>query len=161
MWIKKLYVKITFWLLSRSLKVVHKIDKEVEKFWSKIENSNSFAFIIEPKGPCLVVKREGEKIITTTSCKEQADILFIFKTINSAFSVFSAQKPTIRAYAENRILIKGDIGDIMWVMRIMDRVQFYLFPRFIAKRVIKKFPDWGLGKTLLKKFTFACRFVLG
>ncbi len=161
MWIKKLYIKITFWLLARTLKVVHKADKEVVKFWSKIENSNSFAFTIEPDGPCLMVKRVGEKIITKASCEEQADILFIFKTINSAFSVFSAQKPTIRAYAENRIKIKGDIGDIMWVMRIMDRVQFYLFPRFIAKRVTKKLPDWGLGKTLLKKLAFTFRFVLG
>jgi len=160
-YIKRIYVKITFWFLGRIFTFLHKIDPEVEKYWQKIENAQTFGFFIEPSGPCLLIERVNRKIKTSSKCIENADILFIFKTLNSAFEVFTAQKSTIRSYAENRILIKGDIGEVMWFMRIVDRVEFYLFPRFIAKKVIKKPPEMNFLTLALRRFLLILRFVLG
>ncbi|MEO0274421.1 MAG: hypothetical protein ABIM18_05025, partial [candidate division WOR-3 bacterium] len=83
---------------------------------------------------------EGEKVSYKTNCEENTDIQFIFKNLEAAFMVFTASISTIRAYAENRVSVKGDIGDVMYIMRILDRVQVYLFPRFIAERVVKRYP---------------------
>lgn len=160
-YIKRIYVKITFWLLGRVFTILHKIDPEVERYWQKIENSNSFGFFIEPSGPCLIIERQEGKIKTSSKCNENADILFIFKTLSSAFEVFTARKSTIRSYAENRILIKGDIGDVMWFIRIVERLEFYLFPRFIAKKVIKRLPDVNFSTLALRRFLLILRFVTG
>ncbi|MDI6850379.1 MAG: hypothetical protein QMD82_00350 [bacterium] len=159
--IKRIYVKIAFWLLGRIFTILHGIDPEVKKYWQKIKNSNSFGFLIEPSGPCLLIEKQNSKIKSALECSEKADILFIFKTLNSAFEVFTAQKSTISAYLENRILIKGDIGEVMWFMRIVDRLEFYLFPRIIARRVIKKLPEMGFLTLSIRRFLLLLRFITG
>lgn len=140
-WIKRVLVKVVFWILGRALRKAHRIDHDIAYYYSKVPSPLSFSFKVEPTGPCLAVYREGEKVSYKTHCEENADIQFIFKNLDAAFMVFTASKSTIRAYAENRVSVKGDIGDVMYIMRILDRVQVYLFPRFIAERVVKRYPE--------------------
>ncbi|MEO0272668.1 MAG: hypothetical protein ABIM30_06230 [candidate division WOR-3 bacterium] len=147
-WIKRWVVKVVFWILGRALRKAHRIDPDIAYYYSKVPSPLSFSFKVETTGPCLTVYREGEKVSYKTNCEENTAIQFIFKNLEAAFMVFTASTSTIRAYAENRVSVKGDIGDVMYIMRILDRVQVYLFPRFIAERVVKRYPEISPFKLL-------------
>ena len=45
-----------------------------------------------------------------------------------------------QAYAEHRFLLKGDIKDAMSFVRVIDRTEGYLFPKFITKGILKQIP---------------------
>jgi hypothetical protein len=140
-WLKKIVVKTVLMLLGRALKKAHKVDKDIAHYYEKLPENISFGFEVYPDGPCLSVFRTSDKITISCHCSDELDILFIFKNLEAAFMVFTTKKSTIRAYAENRISVKGDIGNVMYLMRIIDRIQVLLFPKFIAKRVVKGYPD--------------------
>ena len=71
---------------------------------------------------------------------EGEDLELRFKSIDSAFLVFTGMMGISRAYAEHRISVKGDIGDTMTLVRIIDIAEAYLFPRIMTRRILRSVP---------------------
>jgi len=159
--LKRFIIKIVFFILGRALKVIQKVDRDVSAYFQKLPDEISFGFKVNPNGPCLNIFSKQDKITYSTQCTQDTQILFSFKNLLSAFLVFTGQKSTIEAYAENRISVKGDIGDVMYIMRIMDRVQVLLFPKFIAKKVVKQYPDLGTFQILSRKIKLILGILFG
>ena len=70
------------------------------------------------------------------------------KNIESAVLIFTAQIGTPQGYAEHRMSIKGDIGQAMSLIRCLNIVQAYLFPKIISKRILKRVPNFTIKKHL-------------
>ena len=68
-------------------------------------------------------------------------MIIYLKNVDYTFLLMTSQKSTVQAFLESAAFVKGDVPIAMSLIRILDRVQFYLFPRIIAKRVIKRLPS--------------------
>ena len=87
---------------------------------------------------------------------EDPDILISFKSIDGAFLVFSGQIGITEAYAQHRFMVKGDIAEIMSIVRCIELAEVYLFPKIITKRILRRVPGKQLGS-----FRVYCHSLLG
>jgi hypothetical protein len=53
---------------------------------------------------------------------------------------------TPQGYAEHRMSVKGDLAKAMSLIRCLNLVEFYLFPGFIARRILKRLPAMNLRR---------------
>lgn len=59
-----------------------------------------------------------------------------FKSVETAWRMVTAKVSSSQAYARHDLLIKGEITKAMQMLRCIERVESYLFPKRIAKRVL-------------------------
>ena len=59
-----------------------------------------------------------------------------FKSVEAVWRMVTAKVSSSQAYARHDLLIKGEITKAMQMLRCIERVESYLFPRGIAKRVL-------------------------
>mgnify|MGYP002306801058 CR=1 FL=1 len=58
------------------------------------------------------------------------------KSVEAAWRMVTAKVSSSQAYARHDLLIKGEITKAMQMLRCIERVESYLFPKSIAKRVL-------------------------
>lgn len=68
------------------------------------------------------------------------DIHIVFKNEAMAFRVFTGRMGIAGAYAAHAFTLRGNINQTMGVVRIVDMVEGYLFPRFMTRRILKEVP---------------------
>ena len=68
------------------------------------------------------------------------DIHIVFKNETMAFRVFTGRMGIAGAYAAHAFTLRGNINQTMGVVRIVDMVEGYLFPRFMTRRILKEAP---------------------
>lgn len=68
------------------------------------------------------------------------DIHIVFKNEAMAFRVFTGRMGIAGAYAAHAFTLRGNINQTMGVVRIVDMVEGYLFPRFMTRRILKEAP---------------------
>lgn len=59
-----------------------------------------------------------------------------FKSVEAPWRMVTAKVSSSQAYARHDLLIKGEITKAMQMLRCIERVESYLFPKSIAKRVL-------------------------
>lgn len=87
----------------------------------------------------MIIKKEKNNIIKLKETKK-VDISIAFKSIDVAFLVLTGRLGVARAYAEHRFTLKGDIATAMGMVRCIELVESYLFPKFITKNILKEVP---------------------
>ena len=137
--LKKSVSKVVLFFLYRGFKVLYKKDSRVKKELDALEEG----FVLELKtcenGPSLMIKKENGSIVRLKD-GERVDISIAFKSIDVAFLVLTGRLGVAQAYAEHRFTLKGDIAVAMGVVRCVDLVEGYLFPRFMTRRILKEEP---------------------
>lgn len=68
------------------------------------------------------------------------DIHIVFKNEAMAFRVFTGRMGIAGAYAAHAFTLRGNINQTMGVVRIVDLVEGYLFPRFMTRHILKDIP---------------------
>ncbi|MHA1331045.1 MAG: hypothetical protein ACTSR2_08215, partial [Candidatus Hodarchaeales archaeon] len=133
-------VKMVLFTLGRSISSISCFDSTVK---SEIENwpdNTGIMFKVLPNGPSMSLVYRSKKLSYKKVPEEEASIIIYFKNLESAFMALTAQLSTIDAFMQHRNLLKGDPSIAMSLVRCLNIVQTYLFPRLIAKRVIKRVP---------------------
>ncbi|MCP4718205.1 MAG: hypothetical protein GY860_02005 [Desulfobacteraceae bacterium] len=59
------------------------------------------------------------------------------------------------------MIVSGDVPQACAAVRILDIVQVYLLPKFIAKLAIKRYPRWSLKRHTLDRAMVLIRTVTG
>jgi len=138
---KKYTVKIIFDILARVFSATSKFDESLQKEVSNWPEDLKIVLSVRGTNLFLGLKRtKSAKLIPTKITPEEADAHIMFKNIDSAFMLVTAQMGIPEAYAQKRFIVKGDISFSMSLIRCLNLVQAYLFPRFIARRVIRNIP---------------------
>jgi len=60
------------------------------------------------------------------------------KSVQAAWLLFSFQESTCRSEASGRLTARGDLSLVCTFIRLMDKVEILLLPKFIARRAVKK-----------------------
>ena len=139
-------------LLGKGICYAYKVDSRVKEDLDKIcgytekdgeSVANDFAvkIAINPIGPCMVFgKKDGKVFSNKCDFDEKADILLSFKGVNSAFKMFTGRLGLGDGYAQHRFTVNGDLYKVLGIVRIMNIVESYLFPKFIAKKLMNPVP---------------------
>lgn len=139
-----LFEKVILFFLYRGMKVLYKYDTRIHKEISEWPIGRTIVLAACEKGPKLCIRRVSWGIVRVSEIKDP-DILISFKSIDGAFLVFSGQIGTSQAYAQHRFLVKGDIAEVMSVVRCIDLTEAYLFPDIMTKRILRKLPEKQIG----------------
>ena len=89
----------------------------------------------------------------TLYCARRGDAItpelkIFFKHVKHAFLILSFQESTARSFANDRMLLDGEINLAMIVVRCLDRMECLVLPRFVATRAVKRYPPISLGSKL-------------
>lgn len=133
--------KTVFWFLGRGFQSVATFDKSVKKEIEIYDEGTIIMLKVNSFGPHMVMQKKGDKLIYLGNKKvKDADLTISFKNIEVAVLVLTGQLGVAQAYAEHRYVVKGDLYLIMPLVRALCVVEAYLFPKFMAKKILKEMP---------------------
>jgi len=108
-----------------------------------------------PKGPFITLEKRENRICYLGKRKVDPHMTFLFKNLDSALLVLTAQMSAHQALAESRILLDGQVSYGMELNRALAIVETYLFPQFILNRIFKRPPTLSMYQLAAKGFIYA------
>jgi hypothetical protein len=160
-WFKSLVIKIVFFLLGRSFHSTSKLDPDIIKEIATWEEGFAFMMKIFPNGPRMTVEKRRGILRYRGSTPESADLVITFKSLESAFLLFTAQCGTCQGFAESRFIVNGDIPAAMSLTRCLNIIQGYLFPSLISRLILKRVPPMPFYKQLVRLYIYLVGVPLG
>ncbi|MBN2033515.1 MAG: hypothetical protein JW836_09580 [Deltaproteobacteria bacterium] len=151
---KSLVVKTVFLILGRSFHAASKLDLDIKKEIETWDEGFKFMMKVFPESPSMIVEKRKGILVYRGSKGGSADLTIIFKSIESAFLVFTAQCGTCRAFAESRVIVSGDISKAMSLVRCLNILQRYLFPLFINRFILKRPPSMPWYKQFIRAYIY-------
>ncbi len=160
----RIYTGIMLWFLGRAVQAAARVDKEVAAEFSKMPDNYTFSLGAFPCGPYMVVGKDEKAVpryMGGDITKQPVHLQICLKSIGCLFALLSFQESTPVANARARIFVSGDVPHACAVVRILDIVQVYLLPSFIAKLAVKRYPDWSLKRHTIDRCRVLFRTILG
>jgi len=148
---KSAVVKAALFALGSALEAAAVLDEDVRHEVATWKDPFSVLFQVVPNGPSMVFEKRNGKLVFKGTKAVKADLSVYFKNMESAFLILSGQIGTPQGYAEHRMTLKGDTSQGMGLIRVLNVVQFYLFPKILAQRIIKRLPEMT-PKKMLNRF---------
>ena len=126
-------------VLYRALKVLTRKESRIRREFASFKDGFTIKLTLSEAGPSVYLRKENGRLLFLKDA-EGEDLELKFKSVDSAFLVFTGMMGISRAYAEHRIVVKGDISDTMTLVRMIDIAEAYLFPRIMTKRILRTVP---------------------
>ncbi|MCM0612331.1 hypothetical protein KFJ24_07560 [Marinobacter sediminum] len=139
---RRLYVESMFQVMGRALQAVSEVDAEVKQEALALPEGFLFEMTVMPNGPRMIVEHTGLGRFRyhRESPPRPVDLSIQFKHIAHAFLVLSFQEKTSVAFANDRMLVDGDISYAVRMTRILNRLEAFILPKLIAQRAVKEYP---------------------
>ncbi|WP_050636900.1 hypothetical protein [Candidatus Stoquefichus sp. SB1] len=131
---KNFIIWLVMQFLYRGMKVLYHDDYRIKNELDGWHKDKSIQLKVL-NGPTLTIQYTYQKGLSKTN-QGYADIVICFKSIQSAFLVFTGMMSVKQAYLEHRFSLRGDVNESMRFVRCVDLVEIYLFPRFMTKRIL-------------------------
>ncbi len=142
---QRIVVKVGFWALGKAAAKASAMDPVIKQEVSNWPEGFRITLSVLPSGPSASWQKQGERLrYLGAGTSVQPDLKVDIKSLKAAVRMILAQLGIARAYAYRRIAIEGNTVDAMVLTRILDRVEAYLFPRFLSKNILKQVPRFGL-----------------
>jgi hypothetical protein len=149
--VKRFYVALMMRIVGWGLRAMSRVDPVVREEAAGFPDGMVIAMATMPDGPALVLQKmpEGHLRYLGGKLPEHTDLAIRFKHLDYAFRVFAFIESTPVAFARARMIVDGDLGAGIRLVRCMYRLEALLMPRFIATRGMKRYPeDVGLAYKL-------------
>lgn len=139
---QQLVCGIVLRVLYRAVRVLSHADSRVRDELSALPEGQVVRFSVSPDAgsPSLTFAVSGGTICRPKS-KAEPDIHITFKNEAMAFRVFTGRMGIAGAYAAHAFTLRGNINEAMGIVRVVDMVEGYLFPRFMARHILKEIPQ--------------------
>jgi hypothetical protein len=156
---RRFYVGLMFQVMGRALQAVSELDADVQEEAQVLPEGFLFEMMVMPSGPRLVVEHigQGRFLYHGETAPRPTDLSIRFKHIAHAFLVLSFQEKTSVAFANDRMLVDGDVSYAIRMTRILTRLETFILPRLIAQRAVKEYPK---NLRLPQKLVSAARIYL-
>ena len=141
LYIQRVYVTIMMSIVSRGLSALTRIDEESIKEIKALPVN----YIIEMmvlNGPGFKIRTLGEgnlEVLNKTQCK--VDLSIKLKHLSHAFLILSFQEGTTEAFSKDRMIIDGELSNAVRLVRLLNKLESIILPKFIAKRAVKRYPE--------------------
>lgn len=140
---RRMYVELMFQVMGRALQAVSEVDNTVKDEARVLPEGFLFEMMVMPDGPSMVVEHTGLGRFRYhgSAAPGPIDLSIQFKHIAHAFLVLSFQEKTSVAFANDRMLVDGDISYAVRMTRVLNRLESFILPRLIAERAVKEYPQ--------------------
>ncbi len=152
---KKFIVKTGFWALGKSVVHACRFDKQLQQELSNFPDGFTISLYVFRTSTFISWQKHGNRMIFRGfGQKIEPDLKVIIKDLTSAFKMVLARLGIAQAYARRRIAIEGNTVHAMVLTRILDRVEAYLFPVFLTKKMLKQVPKFGFKQYLINALIY-------
>ncbi len=129
-------------VLYRAIRVLSHADSRVQEELRQMPQGQRVRLSVSPdeSAPSLTFS-VSDGTIHRCARSVRPDIHIVFKNETMAFRVFTGRMGIAGAYAAHAFILRGNINETMGVVRVVDLVEGYLFPRLITRRILKEAPD--------------------
>lgn len=144
---RKHYVQAMFRFMGHALEAISQGDQKVIDDARVLPKGLVFQMMVMPSGPSLALEHTGEGHLRYLGANYngKVDLSIRFKHMAHAFLVLSFQEKTTEAFANDRMVVDGDISLGVRMTRILNRLESIILPRLVASRAVKEYPnDLGL-----------------
>lgn len=135
---KTIYCTIVLSVLGWFIPAVACRKKSVRQVISQFPHNFTFSLGAWPLGPSVAFMRVGDRLKKIGKNTSNLDMKVSLKSIEAAWYLFSFQESTCQSEANARLVVDGDLPNTCTFIRLMDKVEILLLPRFIAKRAVKQ-----------------------
>ena len=140
---RRLYVELMLQVMGRALQAVSEIDSAVQAESNALPDGFLFEMMVMPDGSRMIVEHIGNGRLHYHGDKapRPIDLSIRFKHIAHAFLVLSFQEKTSVAFANDRMLVDGEISYAVRMTRVLNRLETFILPKLVAQRAVKEYPD--------------------
>ena len=135
---KKALAGIILFILGRAFQVISRTDRTVGDEVNQWPEGFKLELAVHPHGPALRMQKINGRLAAKQFGDQTADLSMGFKHIESAMLVLLPLVGVPRAFAERRITVTGDVAKSMSFVRCLNVVLYYLYPDFVADRVVRR-----------------------
>lgn len=136
--LKSVYCSIVMAVLGWFIPHVAYRKKSVQEEVACFPENFTFRFAIWPDKSSVAFKRIGTKLKKIRPDEGDADLTVYLKSLEAAWLLLSFQESTCRSEANDRLFVKGELPHSCTFIRLMDKVEILLLPKFLAKKAVKK-----------------------
>jgi len=161
---KRAYIGIFLWFTGRAIQAAAKVDDQVRREFASLPDDFTFSLGALPDGPWMVVGKEkgAVKYLGGDPKGRHLHVRLAIKNLDAAFLILSFQESTALATTRNRLITDGEVPYALAVIRILDIVEVYLLPKFIARLAVKRYPQWwSAGRKLKGRLGVYARTLMG
>lgn len=161
---KTIYLKTLTFFLGRGLEAASKFDPDIRRELEEFPEGFSFGLTVHPRGPGLLMEKTDRGRLKYRGGRPERhhrDLTITFKSLEAAMLVFTFREKTAVAFARNRMTARGDLPSAMAVVRCLNAVEVYLLPKFLARKAVKAYPRWGVGRKFFGRIRVYLGAVLG
>lgn len=139
---RRTYVGLMFQVMGRSLQAMTEVDGDVCRETRELPPGFLFEMRVLPSGPGLIMEHteHGHLRFLGNAAPRPVNLSIQFKHMVHAFRVVSFQEKTAVAFANERMLVDGDIGYAVRMTRVLNRLETFILPEFLAARAVKQYP---------------------
>ena len=133
---------IVLQVLFRAIRVLSHCDSRVKQELLQMPQGRTVGLAVSPdeKAPRLTFSVSGGTVHKAPR-DLRPDIQIVFKNETMAFRVFTGRMGIAGAYAVHAFTLRGNINETMGIVRVVDLVEGYLFPKFMTRRILKEVPE--------------------
>jgi len=135
---KKIYCSIVMAVLGWFIPNIACRKESVRKEILCFPESFTFRFAIWPDGSSVTFTREGDRLKKVGKNYGEVDLSVNLKSLEAAWLLLSFQESTCQSEANDRLFVKGELPHTCTFIRIMDKVEILLLPKFLAKKAVKE-----------------------
>lgn len=162
---KRLINQVVLFVLGRSLQSLSHRDRLIQHEVEGWPEGFTLMLQIRPNGGSMAVTRlPGGKLQYRGAHfdEKQADVVIYMKNVDTAFAMLTGQTGIDVAYAQHAMCARGDLSNTVSVVRVLNIAEAYLFPGFIARRLMKRMPPIPPAtKHLLRVKTYLVGILFG
>jgi hypothetical protein len=136
--------RLVLFILGRALQSLSRADDVIQQEVRTWPEDLAMVMLIQPDNGQMGIQRTSEgklNYLGSQTDPEAADVVIYIKNTEAAFKMLTGQMGTDVAYARHCIAARGDISLTVSITRVLNRVETYLFPAFLARRLMKRLPE--------------------
>lgn len=134
-------VSIILFFLGRGIKAGYKLDDFMKQCLDSIGDNYIIKISILNSKHSLCFWKENNKIYTkngTFAKRIKANLQITFKSKKSSKEVLLGEKSITTAFTEHSFIVYGDIGKAMMIIPLLEKIELYLFPKFISRSIVSR-----------------------
>ena len=153
-WLKTQITRLCLYFLGMGIETAYKNMPEVKKEMDSLPESFSFCFNVI-NGPSMLIIKDGGKV-TYAGEKEayHTDLELVVKNIEFAYLAMTGRMSTPDLIYHNRQFVKGSLGYMMSIIRVLNIAQTLLLPNLVCRFYIKEVPKLTFRKLINRAITY-------
>ena len=133
---KSVLCGLIFKILIKGMSGVAKYDKEIRDEVASLPDGYKVKMGIFPHSDYAKFVFKNNRVYKTKD--DNCDIEILFKNLKVAKKVLLGRMSIAQAFSMHAIVLEGNINDALVLVRIMERTEDYLFPKWYTKSINRK-----------------------